>query len=116
MKHRRTAAIAVSIACTTLTLSAGGTFALPASGIPSSSIDQSGVQSTVENVRWVCGPYRCWWRPAYVYQESAPVWGDFDGGDRWRNHQGWGHHHGWDGDRGGLGGDWGRGWHDEDED
>ena len=23
------------------------------------------VQSGVQDVRWVCGPYRCWWRPNY---------------------------------------------------
>jgi hypothetical protein len=21
--------------------------------------------ANVEQVRWVCGPYRCWWRPNY---------------------------------------------------
>ncbi|HEY6024047.1 MAG TPA: hypothetical protein VIV34_07690 [Pseudolabrys sp.] len=23
--------------------------------------------ANVEQVRWVCGPYRCWWRPNYYY-------------------------------------------------
>jgi hypothetical protein len=23
------------------------------------------IASNVEQVRWVCGPYRCWWRPNY---------------------------------------------------
>ena len=31
------------------------------------------VQQT-ENVRWVCGPYRCWWRPNY-YGYVRPYWG-----------------------------------------
>ncbi len=22
----------------------------------------------VENARWVCGPWRCWWRPNYYYR------------------------------------------------
>jgi hypothetical protein len=23
------------------------------------------VADEIQNVRWVCGPYRCWWRPNY---------------------------------------------------
>lgn len=36
----------------------------------------------VEQVRWVCGPFRCWWRPGWGW------------GHRW----GWGHPWAW-GDR-----------------
>jgi hypothetical protein len=28
-------------------------------GLPTSGVHTSGV----ENVRWVCGPHRCWWQP-----------------------------------------------------
>lgn len=44
-----------------------------------------------QQVRWVCGPYRCWWRPGpYFY--GGPVYGGprFYG---WRGgywHRGWG--------------------------
>jgi hypothetical protein len=26
------------------------------------------VSSNVEQVVWVCGPFRCWWRPAFYYR------------------------------------------------
>ena len=47
-----------------------------------------------QQVRWVCGPYRCWWRP-------GPYWG---GGPYWGPR--WGY--GW---RGGWRGGWHGGWH-----
>lgn len=58
-----------------------------------------------ENVRWVCGPYRCWWRPGPPVGFYGPrPWG-------WRG-PGWGP--GWG--RPGWGPGWGRpgwggGWH-----
>jgi hypothetical protein len=42
------------------------------------SADQVG---QVEQARWVCSPYRCWWRPNYYYYGYYPGW-------RW-------HHHPW---------------------
>ncbi len=42
--------------------------AMPVSGLASASNQLS---ADVQNVRWVCGPYRCWWRPNYW----APYWG-----------------------------------------
>jgi hypothetical protein len=41
-------------------------------GLPSDALS-----SNVEQVRWVCGPYRCWWRPNYYY-------GYYGWGPRWR--------------------------------
>jgi hypothetical protein len=31
----------------------------------------------VQNVAWVCGPYRCWWRPNYwgARRWWGPRWG-----------------------------------------
>ena len=30
----------------------------------------------IQQVRWVCGPYRCWWRPGpYYYWGLAPALG-----------------------------------------
>jgi hypothetical protein len=40
------------------------------------------LSSNVENVRWVCGPYRCWWRPNYYYGWYRP-WGWRYGWRRW---------------------------------
>jgi hypothetical protein len=43
------------------------------------------VTNEVQDVRWVCGPYRCWWQPG-PYWWGGPRWG-------WR-HWGW-HRWGW---------------------
>jgi len=52
-----------------------------------------------QQVRWVCGPYRCWWRPGPVFW-GGPVWGPRWG---WGPRPGWGWHRGWHGG-------WGRRW------
>jgi hypothetical protein len=39
----------------------GQASAMPASGLASAATATNGVQ----DVRYVCGPYRCWWRPNY---------------------------------------------------
>jgi hypothetical protein len=39
----------------------------PASAMPVDNLADAAA-SNVEQVRWVCGPYRCWWRPGpYFY-------------------------------------------------
>jgi len=37
-----------------------------ASAAPIAPVTAAG-NANVEQVRWVCGPYRCWWRPNYYY-------------------------------------------------
>ena len=63
----------------------------------------------VENARWVCGPWRCWWRPNYYY---APYyyrpWGYYHRPWGYGWHRGYGWHGGWH--RGWHGG-WHHGWH-----
>jgi len=77
---------------------AGQASAMPANGLVAATKEIGG---TVEQVRYVCGPYRCWWRP-------GPYWGHryyayYGGGPYWHRPWGWG---GW-----GWGG-WHRwGWH-----
>jgi hypothetical protein len=41
----------------------------PASAIPISDLDAASKSLTTETqkVVWVCGRYRCWWRPVFVY-------------------------------------------------
>jgi hypothetical protein len=39
-----------------------------------------------QQVRWVCGPYRCWWRPG-PYWGGGPYWGRPGWGYGWRG--GW---------------------------
>lgn len=39
-----------------------------ASAMPVSNLAASAQESSdIQNVRVVCGPYRCWWRPNYFY-------------------------------------------------
>lgn len=45
-------------------------------GLPAAATQSSGV----ENVRWVCGPHRCWWQPRrfyrpYAYYAPRPFYG-----------------------------------------
>lgn len=58
--------------------------ALPIAPIPADAA------TNVEQVRWVCGPYRCFWRPNYVYggygYYPRPYWG---GGWRHRHWRRW---------------------------
>jgi hypothetical protein len=36
--------------------------AMPTSGLAAAS---NQLAADLQNVAWVCGPYRCWWRPNY---------------------------------------------------
>ena len=64
-----------------------------ASAMPMAGLDKSAatVAGKVENVRWVCGPFRCFYRPGF--------YGGY-GGYGWRGY-------GW---RGGYGYGWRRRW------
>jgi hypothetical protein len=84
-KYSLMAAVAVG----GLALGAGGASAMP-NGLPSAP---SAAPSGVENVRWVCGPYRCSWQPG---------WGPAPYGVYGPRPWGWGWHRGWG---------WRRGWH-----
>jgi hypothetical protein len=57
-----------------------------------------------EQVRWVCGPWRCWWRPNYFYRPYAfwrprPWWGPRPYWGFYRPHRFWGFYpyHRWGG-------------------
>jgi hypothetical protein len=52
--------------------------AMPMSGLATATDQLAG---DVQNVAWVCGPYRCWWRPNYWGWGYRRWWGP-----RW----GWG--------------------------
>jgi len=70
----------------------GKASATPLNGLPLAAT-QSAV--SVEKVAWICGAYRCWWRP-------GPYWGGpygrphygYWGGPRW-GWRGWGWHRHW---------------------
>ena len=70
--------LAASLAFGALTLVSDGAFAMPAMGDGASAAKVA--TAPVEQARWVCGPYRCWWRP-------GPGWGR--PGWRWRRWHRW---------------------------
>ncbi len=80
LKHSLVAATALG----GVALWAGGASAMP-NGLPSAA---AAAPSNVENVRWVCGPYRCWWQPGPGGFYGPRPWG-WGWGPRW----GWGWHH-----------------------
>lgn len=55
--------------------------------------------ANVNNVRWVCGPYRCWWRPNYYYGYYRGYYRPRPYGwyrpYGWRRPYGWGYPYGW---------------------
>jgi hypothetical protein len=91
MRHLNIAALAITAVLSASALG-GSASAMPLGGlasVPTQRVD------TIEHVRWVCGPYRCWSRP-------GPYWG----GPYWRPHygywgwprwgwRGWGWHRHW---------------------
>jgi hypothetical protein len=55
-----------------------GTFAIgSASAMPLGNLAPAAdaVAPAAQNVAWVCGPYRCFWRPNYAYIAPRPYWG-----------------------------------------
>jgi len=84
MRHLNIAALAITAVLSVSALG-GSASAMPLSGLASVAMQRA---DTVEHVRLVCGPYRCWGRP-------GPYWG----GPYWRPHYGyWGWHRwGWRG-------------------
>jgi hypothetical protein len=85
IKHALIAAAALS----GIVLASGSASAMP-NGLP--AVGQALAGSDVQDVRWVCGPVRCWWRPnwygGYAYGPAyygPRVWV----GPRWRAGWGW---------------------------
>jgi hypothetical protein len=81
--------VMTALAGATLTFASGAnamTNTMPA-GLAKSA-DQVG---QVEQARWVCGPFRCWWRPNYYgYYGAYRPYGYYR---PWGWHRGW--HRGW---------------------
>jgi hypothetical protein len=72
-------ALAATAALGAITFGAASASAMPNGLSPAVTNELS---SNVANVRWVCGPYRCWWRPNYYYGWHRP-WGWRYGWRRW---------------------------------
>ena len=65
-------ALAAAATLGAVAFGSGAASAMP-NGLPSSVLAPE-----VQNVRWVCGPYRCWWQPNYYRG-----WGWRRGWRRW---------------------------------
>lgn len=76
-------------------LGAAALYSGAASAMPNGLAPGARVASDTEQVRWVCGPRRCWWQPnyygAYNYYGGPRVYGRPYYGGGW--HRGW--HHGY---------------------
>lgn len=72
-------------------LTAGTASSMPLNG-PAPAATQ--IADGVQNVAYVCGPYRCWWRPGPYW--GGPYWGPrpYWGWHRWGWHR-WGWHRRW---------------------
>ncbi len=65
---------------TTAVAIAGAAMIGSAAAMPAAKLDTLAQQSAVnsiQDVRWVCGPHRCWWRPNYYryYNYYGPYYG-----------------------------------------
>jgi hypothetical protein len=63
--------------------------AMPVSGLAAASKETS---SEIQDVRWVCGPYRCWWQPNYFYgyrYYGYPYWRPRPYAYRWGYRRWW---------------------------
>jgi hypothetical protein len=72
-------------------LAGAGMLAGTASAMPiNGQLAATPAVTDAQQVRWVCGPYRCWWRPGYYYGGPyiGPRWGYGWRGGYW--HRGWG--------------------------
>jgi hypothetical protein len=78
--------VAGALLAGTMALSAGPASAMPAldHGLATNQASQ------IEQVRWVCGPWGCRWRPnywgGYGFYRPRPYWG---GGWGWRRRHWW---------------------------
>ena len=80
---RQVLGVALVVGATGLALPAASTSAaaLPLPGLDAAVLRDGQGAAQVEQARWVCGPYRCFWRPNYW---GGPGWG----GPYWRR-PGW---------------------------
>jgi hypothetical protein len=77
MRYLKIAALAGTAALAASILS-GQASAMPLDRLTSVTTQRAALQ----DVRWVCGPYRCWWRagpywggPHWGYWSPRPYWG-----------------------------------------
>lgn len=69
MRALRTALAAAIAGCFLM----GTAVAMPAANLSVPGNAQT--TALVQKTAWVCGPYRCWWRPGPRYWGYGPRWG-----------------------------------------
>jgi len=86
---RNALSVALVLGATALALPASTTSAaaMPLAGLDPAVV-RDGQTAQIDRVRWVCGPYRCFWRPNYY---AYGGWG----GPRWGYGPGWGYRRPW---------------------
>ena len=78
-------AVAASAAVLAGLVTIGSASAMPVGGLN----DAANATARVDKVAWVCGPYRCWWRPGPVWRPYG-FYGPRPWGYRWhRPHRRW---------------------------
>jgi hypothetical protein len=65
-----TLALAAAAALLGAVMTTGSASSMPLNGLTTVSANK--VAEHVQPVVWVCGPFRCWWRPDY-----GPGWGPY---------------------------------------
>jgi hypothetical protein len=87
--------LAAAVTAAGLGLGAQQASALPLAGLDPALVTGAETGLHVDHVRWVCGPYRCVWRPNVYRVVPRPYYW----GPRWHRpvrfgwHRHW--HHGW---------------------
>jgi len=64
MTETKTAMVATLVLGVATLLLSPAANAMPVDGLAIATTQSA---DGIQKVRWVCGPYRCWWRPSYVY-------------------------------------------------
>ena len=80
-----TRSLAAALAVGAVALGCGAASAMP-NGLPSVS---AVAPPAAESVRWVCGPYRCWWQPGPYGLYGPRPWGPGWGWRRWHHWRRW---------------------------
>jgi hypothetical protein len=88
MKIHQTLVLAAGIGLGGFGLAAPSASAMPMNGVAPAVATSADAALSVENVRWICGPYgNCRWAPGHRYYGWRPYYG----------HRGWDRRYGWGG-------------------
>ena len=83
MTSLRMTAVALGLLGSSLAISEASA-AMPVSGLTPA---EKQISANVQNARWVCGPYRCGWRPGWGWRGA--YWGYAPGWRGWRRWHRW---------------------------